>query len=112
MIIAWTTVERRDDAERLARGAIEQRLAVCTQIDSPITSFYLWEGRMETAQEHRIWFKCLPTNASALSLWVHRHHPYATPQWLEVNAEGVGEKYLSWAIANSTSGPFPSSNSP
>ena len=112
MIIAWTTVERREDAERLARGAVEQRLAVCAQIDGPITSHFTWEGRLQSAQEHRIWLKCLPANASALSLWIHRHHPYSTPQWVEVSAEAVGEKYLSWAIANSTPAPFPSSNSP
>ncbi|MBA3849841.1 MAG: divalent-cation tolerance protein CutA [Opitutus sp.] len=107
MIIAWTTTANRTDAEMLARGAVEARLAVCAQVDGPITSHYQWEGKPEMAEEFRIWFKCLPANASALSLWVHARHPYSTPQWIEVAAEGVGEKYLSWAIANSTSAPFP-----
>lgn len=108
MLVAWTTTSQRADADRLARGAVEARLAVCAQVDGPITSHYHWEGRLETAAEYRIWFKCLPANASALSGWVHNHHPFTTPQWIEVNAENVGEKYLSWAIANSTSAPFPS----
>jgi len=111
MIIAWTTTELRADAERLARGAVEQRLAACTQIDGPITSFYQLGGKLESATEFRVWFKCLPTNASALSLWVHANHPYEVPQWIEVAAESVGEKYLSWSIANSTPAPFPTSNS-
>ena len=109
MIIAWTTVEKRADADTLARGAVEQRFAVCAQIDGPVTSYFHWDGKLDTAQEYRIWFKCLPANASALSVWVHAHHPYATPQWIEVAAESVGEKYLSWAIANSTPAPFPTS---
>jgi periplasmic divalent cation tolerance protein len=107
MIIAWTTTDKRADADALARGAVEQRLAVCAQVDGPITSHYWWDSKLETAEEYRIWFKCLPANASALSFWVHAHHPYATPQWIEVSAESVGEKYLSWAIANSTPAPFP-----
>lgn len=111
MIIAWTTVEKEDDARRLARGAVERRLAVCTQVDGPIESHFPWQGRIETAREYRLWFKCLPTNASALGLWVQANHPYEVPQWIEVSAETVGEKYLSWAIANSTSPPFPSPNS-
>lgn len=106
MIIAWTTVQKRADAEALARGAVEQRLAVCAQVDGPTTSYYPWDAKLETAEEFRVWFKCLPANASALSFWVHAHHPYATPQWIEVTAESVGEKYLSWAIANSTPAPF------
>lgn len=112
MIVAWTTTEKREDAERLARGAVEARLAACTQIDGPMTSFYHWEGKLERAEEFRIWFKCLPANASALNAWVHARHPYRTPQWIEVNAEAVSEKYLSWAMANSTPGPFPTSKTP
>jgi periplasmic divalent cation tolerance protein len=109
MLVAWTTTGNPDDADRLARGAVELRLAVCAQIDGPITSFYHWEGKLEQSEEFRIWFKCLPANGSALSAWVHSHHPDETPQWIEVSAENVGEKYLSWAMANSTSAPFPSS---
>jgi periplasmic divalent cation tolerance protein len=38
----------------------------------------------------------------ALEAHVHRHHPYTTPEWIVVRAEHVGEKYLSWAQANSS----------
>ena len=110
MFIAWTTTATRADADRLARGAVELRLAVCTQIDGPITSHYHEAGRLQQAEEYRIWFKYLPANASSLNNWIHSHHPYTTPQWIEVSSESVGEKYLSWAIANSTSPPFRSSN--
>jgi periplasmic divalent cation tolerance protein len=109
MIIAWTSLENRAAADALARGAVEQRLAVCAQVDGPITSHYRWEGRVETATEYRVCFKCLPANASALNSWVHARHPYTTPEWIEVAAESVGEKYLSWAMANSTPAPFPTS---
>jgi len=111
MFVAWTTTSQRADAERLARGAVETRLASCAQIDGPIASFYHWEGRLAQAEEFRVWFKYLPGNASALNAWVHGHHPYATPQWIEVGAENVGEKYLSWSMANSTSAPFQSPKS-
>jgi periplasmic divalent cation tolerance protein len=112
MFVAWTTTALRTDAERLARGAVEARLAACAQVDGPITSFYHWEGKLEQAEEFRVWFKYLPGNGSALSGWVHNHHPFATPQWIEVSAENVGEKYLSWAMANSTSRPFQQPKSP
>lgn len=106
MFVAWTTTAKRADADRLAKGAVEARLAACAQVDGPVTSYYHWEGKLESAEEFRVWFKYLPANASALSGWVHNHHPFPTPQWLEVSAENVGEKYLSWAMANSTSAPF------
>ncbi len=110
MFVAWTTTALRADADRLARGAVEQRYAVCAQVDGPVTSYYHWEGKLAQAEEFRVWFKYLPGNASALSTWVHAHHPFTTPEWIEVSAENVGEKYLSWAMANSTSAPFHSPN--
>lgn len=112
MIIGWTTTERREDAERLARGAVTARLAACAQVEGPVKSFYHWEGKMTEAAEFRIWFKAIPANAAALGAWVQHHHPCAVPQWLVVNAENVGEKYLSWALANSTPDPFPSEIQP
>ena len=112
MFVAWTTTAHRTDAERLAKGAVETRLAACAQVDGPITSYYHSEGKLEQAEEFRVWFKYLPANASALGAWVQNHHPYTTPQWIEVGTENVGEKYLSWAMANSTPRPFQQRNSP
>lgn len=112
MFVAWTTTSTRADADRLAKGAVEARLAACAEVEGPVTSHYHWEGKLEQAEEFRICFKYLPANASSLSTWVHRHHPYNVPQWIEVSAENVGEKYLSWAMANSTSRPFISTKTP
>jgi periplasmic divalent cation tolerance protein len=102
MLIAWTTLANRDQAEELARAAIEQRLAACVQIDGPIASHYLWQGRPERAEEFRLCFKFLPTRQVALEAWLFAHHPYDTPEWVVLRADSVGEKYLSWAKANST----------
>jgi periplasmic divalent cation tolerance protein len=110
MFVAWTTTATREDADRLARGSVEGHLAACAQVEGPITSHYHWEGKLEQTQEFRICFKYLPGNASQLSTWVHNHHPYAIPEWIEISAENVGEKYLSWAMANSTSLPFQQRN--
>lgn len=106
MFIAWTTVATLTEAETLARGALELRLAVCAQIDGPVVSQYWWEGRLERAAEYRLMFKCPPARLAALETWVLARHPYQTPEWLAVRAERVGEKYLSWARAASISNPF------
>jgi|SRR3990172_1462749 len=105
MLIAWTTVATARDAARLARGAVNARLAACVQIDGPVTSHYRWKGRVEQTVEHRLTFKLLPKNAAALEAWVRTHHPYDTPEWVVIRATRVSEKYLSWAEANSTPAP-------
>jgi periplasmic divalent cation tolerance protein len=106
MFTAWTTVEKREDADRLARQAVEQNLAVCVQVDGRIVSFYRWQGKVECSEEFRLSFKCLDERLSALEEWLIRIHPYDTPEWVVVRAEHVGEKYLSWATSNSSTPPL------
>jgi periplasmic divalent cation tolerance protein len=102
MLIAWTTIASRPEAETLAAGIIARNLATCVQIDGPIVSHYRWRGQTERAEEYRLCFKFLPAQLLALQAHVLRHHPYDTPEWVVVRAEHVGEKYLSWAQANSS----------
>lgn len=106
MLIGWTTVSARDDALRLATQAIEQGLAACVQTDGPVVSIYRWQGKLERADEFRLMFKFLPEKQVELSRWLHANHPYDTPEWLVVPASEVGEKYLSWAKANSSTPPL------
>jgi len=106
MLIAWTTVASRDDAEKLAKSTIKAGLAVCVQIEGPITSVYRWEGRVEQSTEFRLMFKLLPTQSVALESHVMAQHSYDVPEWIVVPASQIGEKYLSWAQADSTSSPL------
>jgi periplasmic divalent cation tolerance protein len=106
MLIAWTTVATLADADRLAADAVARGLAVCVQTEGPVTSHYRWQGARERTSEIRLMFKFLPGQQPALEAWLHATHPYATPEWVVVRAEHVGEKYLSWAVACSTTMPL------
>lgn len=106
MLIAWTTVANRADAQRLAAGAVDLRLAGCVQIEGPVLSCYRWEGKREQTEEYRLSFKLLPEQAEPLAAWIRAHHPYDTPEWIMVRAAEVGEKYLSWMKATSSTPPL------
>ena len=106
MLIAWTTVATRADAERIAAETIALGLAACVQIEGPIVSHYRWQDRAVRADEFRLCFKCLLAQLPTLEKHVLATHPYETPEWLVVRTERVAEKYLSWAEANSTTPPL------
>ena len=106
MLIAWTTVGTRDEAERLASDVVAAGLAACVHVEGPIVSFFRWEGKTERVEEVRLCFKFLPAQLAALEKLVLTGHPYDTPEWLVVRAESVGEKYLSWAEATVHSPPL------
>ena len=99
-MIAWTTVAKREDADRIATEAVGAGLAACVQVEGPVRSVYRWEGRLENAEEFRLMFKCLPGQLASLERHVLERHPYDTPEWIAIEADAVGEKYLSWARAN------------
>ncbi|MET0263531.1 MAG: divalent cation tolerance protein CutA [Rariglobus sp.] len=101
MLIAWTTVPTRALADELAAAAISAKLAACVQVEGPIASHYIWEGKAEKTEEYRLTFKVLPETAQALETWLHATHPFEIPEWIVVKAEHVAEKYLSWARENS-----------
>lgn len=98
LMIGWTTTDRRDVAERLARGLVEAGLAACVQVSGPIVSTYRWEGRLETAEEFRLAVKFAASRADDVAQWLAANHPYDTPQWVAVRAAAVGEKYLKWVL--------------
>jgi periplasmic divalent cation tolerance protein len=106
MLIAWTALGTREEADRLASGVVSAGLAACVQVEGPVVSHYRWEGRLERAEEYRLCLKFLPAQLPALEAHVLSHHPYATPEWIVVRAESVSGKYLSWAEANATTSPL------
>ena len=50
-LVILTTCGSREDAERLAAGLIEDRLAACVNIISDVTSIYRWQGQVERERE-------------------------------------------------------------
>jgi periplasmic divalent cation tolerance protein len=106
MLIAWTSVPTKADADRIASEAIERGLAVCVQTEGPLTSRYRWNGKIEVAEEYRLMFKVIEERSKSLEAFVLGSHPYATPEWLVTKVEHVSEKYLSWARSEATNRPL------
>ena len=91
-----TTTEHKDDAERIARALVEQRLAACVQVLGPITSTYRWKGQIETAQEWQCWIKSRRDLYDQLEQAIRRLHPYEVPEILAVPVLAGSAPYLAW----------------
>lgn len=93
--VALTTLPRRDDAESLAAGAVEAGLAACAQVEGPVTSHYRWEGKACREEEWRLVLKTDPRRLQDLAAWIAARHPYRTPQWVVLAADGSAG-YVDW----------------
>ncbi len=97
LLIGWTTVNKPEAAQKLAKDAVQAKLSCCAQIDGPISSFYQWQGKIERDQEYRLMFKFTANCEQALADWIIKNHPYDTPEWVVFEAKSVSESYLNWA---------------
>lgn len=101
LLIGWTTVDSETAAESLARGMVEQGLAVCVQIDDAVQSIYKWKEAVQSEREWRLMIKFTATQSDRLSAYVEANHPYDVPEWIVVRANEVSPDYLQWALNDS-----------
>ena len=95
-IQALTTVERREDAERIAQELVARRLASCVQIAGPIHSTYHWQGQIVTAQEWQCLAKSRRDLFPEIERAIRRLHPYEVPEILATPLVDAGADYLAW----------------
>jgi periplasmic divalent cation tolerance protein len=68
-----------DEAERIGRQMVEERLAACVNILGPCRSIYRWRGAIETAEESPAIFKTTREIADGLIARIAALHSYAVP---------------------------------
>ncbi len=90
-----TTVGTRDDALRLARALVDQRLAACVQV-SAIDSVYRWDGQVQQDAEHRLVIKTTSARLEAAEQAVRALHPYALPALHALPLQRVDPAYADW----------------
>jgi periplasmic divalent cation tolerance protein len=97
-VMIRTTVEKRDDAQRIGETILQDRLAACVQIEK-IESMYWWKGALEHADELLLTFKTAVNKSEELQCRLLEIHPYETPEIIEVPISGGSEDYLAWVEA-------------
>jgi periplasmic divalent cation tolerance protein len=91
-----TTTDSREEADRLARSAVERRLAACAQVVGPVTSTYWWQGAVETASEWQCVLKTTAARFDELRAQLEREHTYETPEIVATPIVAGGAAYLEW----------------
>jgi periplasmic divalent cation tolerance protein len=87
------------EAERIARIAVEERLAACANILGPCRSVYRWQGKVEEADEVAAIFKTSAAAAPRLVARIAALHSYEVPA---IAVWPIGEApaaYAEWVTA-------------
>ena len=91
------------EAERIARAAVEERLAACANILGPCRSIYRWQGKIEEADEVAAIFKTSAAAAARLVARIAALHSYEVPAITVWTIEEAPAAYALW-VAEAVSG--------
>ena len=95
--VVLVTCGSEEEASRIARALVEERLAACVNIlGVPVRSIYRWKGRVERAEEHLLLVKTRRGRVKALETAVKRMHSYETPEIIALPIAEGSRRYLGW----------------
>jgi periplasmic divalent cation tolerance protein len=100
--LIMTTTDDRSEAQSLAQGLVERRLAACVQI-ADIFSYYRWEEGVSNADEFMLFIKTAEDQFEAVKGYLNEAHSYDVPELVELPIQRGSAAYLGW-IRESTTG--------
>lgn len=96
-VVVLVTCANTKQAKRIARTAVEARLAACVNVlGAPIESVYRWKGKVEQAREVLVLMKTSRKKLAALRALVKHLHSYEVPEFIAVPIAAGSKAYLSW----------------
>ncbi|HEX4039198.1 MAG TPA: divalent-cation tolerance protein CutA [Acidobacteriaceae bacterium] len=95
-----TTCATRDEAERIARSLVEDRLAACVNLIPGLTSIYRWQGAIDTASETLLLIKTTAGQADQVEAAVRRLHSFELPEFLVLPVEAASPLYAAWIMSS------------
>lgn len=93
--IHWTSGSI-DEARRIARYLVQERLVACAQIVPWIESIFVWNNQLETSQESKIVFKTKREKFEKVRDIIYDNSTYEVPEITFSSIEGGNEDYLKW----------------
>lgn len=96
LLIVHSTFASEEDAARVTRTLLEERLIGCANLVPGVRSLYRWEGKIADEREVLAVMKARKQDWTALLSRLHELHPYDTPECIAVRIASGAPKYLEW----------------
>lgn len=91
-----TTVESRENGQKIADELLKLRLVACCQLSGPIESRYHWQGEIEHSPEFVLTLKSFSRNFQEICKVIERAHSYDVPEIIATELIHVSPSYLDW----------------
>jgi periplasmic divalent cation tolerance protein len=91
-----TFYPKLNEAKKIAKLVVRNKLAACVNINKNINSLYIWKSKMFDEIEIELNFKTSEKKLKKLISFLEKKHPYACPPIISFPIKKVNKKYLDW----------------
>lgn len=95
-VVILITTCSEEEAARIGRTLVEERLAACVNIIPDIRSFFHWEGKLQEEKEALLLVKSQGDQISRIIYRVKELHSYSVPEVIALPILAGSEDYLRW----------------
>ncbi|WP_109486944.1 divalent-cation tolerance protein CutA [Occallatibacter savannae] len=94
--IVLTTESTLEEANKLGRTLVEERLVACATLLPVVQSIYHWNAQIQSAPETMVLLKTSTEKLDALEKRLKELHSYRLPEFLVIPVESGSAAYLEW----------------
>ena len=95
-LIVFVTAGNREEAAKIVRTLLEERLIACGNIVDSVSSLFWWEGAIEEEKEVLVIMKSSERLFKKLSKRVTELHSYDVPEVLALTIADGSPSYMDW----------------
>lgn len=95
-IIVLVTTANKAEAEKISQALLKEKLIACSNIITPVSSFFHWTSKVEKAEECLILMKSRMDLFAELNERLKELHSYEVPEVLALPIVGGSKAYLDW----------------
>ncbi len=96
VIIVYTTVDSTSLAESISKSLLNKKLIACSNLIANMSSFYMWKGKFEKAEEHVLLLKSLACHYEAIEKEIQKLHTYDCPCIMSWAIDKSSHQFMSW----------------
>jgi periplasmic divalent cation tolerance protein len=104
IVTVYATFASAEEAQRIARTLVEERLAACANILGACRSIYRWQGTIEEAEEIAVLLKTRAGRVEALIVRLAELHSYDVPAAVVWPISSASPGYAGWVAAETADG--------
>jgi len=95
-IVVFVTCGSEEEAVKISNALVEERLAACVNLISPVRSIYRWEEKICDEKEWLLIIKTQRKRFQEIETRVKSLHSYSVPEIISLPIIAGSSSYLDW----------------